>query len=225
MIQDWSSITLKALQDLWYGFADFIPKLIGAVIIFVVGWFIAAWLGKLAAEILKRVKFDKLFEKTKWEEAMQKAEIKMTMSGFVGGLVKWVLVIVFLLATVEILGMSQFAGFLKDIVAWLPNVIVAAAIFIVAVIAADVLEKMVKAFVSKLNVKHVNWIGSMVRWSIWVFAILAALSQLGVGKDIIQILVTGFVALVVISGGLALGLGGKDAAKEMLEGLRNKLRG
>jgi len=225
MIQDWSSITLKALQDLWYGFADFIPKLIGAVIIFVVGWFISAWLGKLVAEILKRVKFDKLFEKTKWDEALQKAEIKMTMSGFVGGLVKWILVIVFLLATVEILGMSQFAGFLKDIVAWLPNVIVAVVILLVAVIVADIFEKMVKAFVSKLNVKSVNWIGSIVRWSILVFAALAALSQLGVGKDIIQILVTGFVALVVISGGLALGLGGKDAAKEMLEGLRNKLRG
>jgi len=174
---------------------------------------------------LKRVKFDKLFEKTKWEEAMQKAEIKMTMSGFVGGLVKWILVIVFLLATVEILGMSQFALFLKDIVAWLPNVIVAVVILLVAVIVADIFEKMVKAFVSKMNVKSVNWIGSTVRWSILLFAVLAALSQLGVGKDIIQILVTGFVALVVISGGLAFGLGGKDTAKEMLEGLKNKLRG
>jgi len=96
---------------------------------------------------------------------------------------------------------------------------------LVAVIVADIFEKMVKAFVSKMNVKSVNWIGSTVRWSILLFAVLAALSQLGVGKDIIQILVTGFVALVVISGGLAFGLGGKDTAKEMLEGLKNKLRG
>ncbi len=225
MIQDWSSITLKALQDLWYGFADFIPKLIGALIVFVIGWFIAVWIGKLVAEILKRIKFDKLFEKTKWEEAMNKAEFKMTMSGFVGGLVKWVLVIVFLLAAVEILGMTQFAGFLKEIVAWLPNVVVAAAIFIVAVIVADILEKLVRAVVGKMDVKYVNWIGAVVRWSIWIFAVLAALSQLGIGSDIIQILVTGFVALIVISGGLAMGLGGKDVAKEILEGLRNKLRG
>ena len=225
MIQDWSSVTLKALQDLWYGFAGFVPKLIGALIVFIVGWFIAAWIGKLVAEILKRIKFDKLFEKTKWEEAMQKAEFKISMSGFVGGLVKWILAIAFLLAAVEILGMSQFAGFLKDILAWLPNVVVAAAIFIVAVIVADILEKLVKAVVGKMDVKYVNWIGSVVRWSIWVFAILAALSQLGIGSDIIQILVTGFVALIVISGGLAIGLGGKDVAKEMLESMRNKLRG
>ncbi|MDD5750238.1 MAG: hypothetical protein PHU56_01105 [Candidatus Pacebacteria bacterium] len=224
MIQDWSSVTLGALSDLWYGFAGFIPKLIGALIIFVVGWFIAVWLGKLVAEILKRIKFDRIFEKTKWEEAMSKAELKMSMSGFAGGLVKWILVIVFLLAAVEILGMAQFADFLKNIVAWLPNVIVAAAIFVVAVIVADILEKLVKAVVGKMDVKYVNWIGSVVRWSIWVFAILAALSQLGIGSDIIQILVTGFVALIVISGGLAIGLGGKDTAKEMIEELRNKLR-
>jgi hypothetical protein len=224
MIQDWSSVTLGALSDLWYGFASFIPKLIGALIIFIVGWFIAVWLGKLVAEILKRIKFDKIFENKKWEEAMQKAELKVSMSGFVGALVKWILVIVFLLAAVEILGMAQFAGFLKDIVAWLPNVIVAAAIFVVAAIAADILEKLVKAVVGKMDVKYVNWIGSVVRWSIWVFAILASLSQLGIGSDIIQILVTGFVALIVISGGLAIGLGGKDTAKEMIEGLRNKLR-
>lgn len=224
MIQDWSNITLSALQDLWYGFANFIPKLIGALIVFVVGWFIAVWLGKLVAEILKRVKFDKIFEKTKWEEAMNKAEFKMSMSGFIGGLVKWVLVVVFLLAAVEILGMTQFAGFLKDIMAWLPNVVVAAAIFVVAVILADILEKLVKAVLGKMDIRYVNWIGSMVRWSIWIFAILAALSQLGIGSNIIQILVTGFVALVVISGGLAIGLGSKDTAKGIIEGFINKLR-
>lgn len=224
MIQDWSSITLQALSDLWYGFIGFAPKLIGAVIIFVIGWFIAMWLGKLVAEVLKRVKFDALFEKTKWDEAMKKADFKMSMSGFAGSLVKWILTIVFLLAAVEILGMSQFAGFLKEIIAWIPNVIVAAAIFVVAVIVADILEKLVKAMVSKMSVRYVNLIGAVVRWSIWVFAILAALSQLGIGSDIIQILVTGFVALIVISGGLAMGLGGKDIARDVIEGIRNKIR-
>ena len=224
MIQDWSNITLQALSDLWYGFIGFMPKLIGAVIIFVIGWLIAVWFGKLVAEILKRIKFDKIFEKTKWDEAIKKADIKMTMSGFGGVLVKWILVIVFLLAAVEILGMSQFAGFLKDIIAWIPNVIVAVAILIVAVIVADILEKLVKTMVSKIAVRNVNLIGGVVRWSIWVFAILAALSQLGIGSDIIQILVTGFVALIAISGGLALGIGGKDVAKDIIEGIRNKVR-
>lgn len=224
MLQDWSSITLDALQGLWKGFLDFVPKLIGAIVVFVVGWFIAVWIGKLVAEVLKRIKFDKLFEKTKWDEALEKANMKVTMSGFIGGLVKWILVIVFLLAAVEILGMVQFAGFLKDIVAWLPNLVVAAAIFVVAVIVADFAEKLIKAVVGKMNVGYVNMVGAIVRWAIWIFAAFAILEQLEVASDIVQILVTGLVALVVLSGALAFGLGGKDLARDVLENLRKKLR-
>jgi small-conductance mechanosensitive channel len=224
MVQDWTTVTLQALQNLWQGFLNFIPKLIGAIVVFVIGWFVAVWIGKLVAEILRKLRVDKIFEKTKWEEAFEKAEFKMKMSDFIGGIVKWVLVIVFLLAAVEILGLTQFAAFLRTIVAWLPNLVVAAAIFVVAVIIADIAEKLVKAIVGKMNVRYVSLVGSIVKWAIWIFAILAILAQLGVAPEIIQILIGGFVALVVISCSIAFGLGGKDLAREFLEGLRNKFR-
>jgi len=224
MLQDWSSVTMEALQGLWFGFLDFIPKLLGAIIIFVIGWFIAIWVGRLVSEILKRVKFDKLFEKTKWDEALEKADIKVTISGFVGGLVKWILVIVFLLAAVEILGLTQFAFFLGDIVGWLPNLVVAAAIFVVAVIVADLAEKVIKTVVGKMSVGYVNMVGSIVRWAIWIFAAFAILEQLQVASDIVQIVVTGLVALVVLSAAIAFGLGGRESAKDIIEGLRSKMR-
>lgn len=223
-LSSWSVVTLNALQGLWFGFLDFIPKLIGAIVVFVIGWLIAVWIGKLVAEVLKRLKFDKIFEKTKWEDALEKANIKVTVSGFIGGLVKWILVIVFLLAAVEILGMTQFASFLANIVSWLPNLVVAAAIFVVAVVFADFAEKVIKAVVSKMSVGYVNMVGSIVRWSILVFAAFAILEQLQVASDIVQIVVTGIVALIVLSGALAFGLGGRDLAKESLENLRNKMR-
>jgi len=224
MIQDWTSITITALQDLWAGFLSFMPKLLGALIVFIIGWIISIWVGKLISEILKRLKFDKIFEKTKWDEALEKADMKMSMSGFLGGLVKWILIIVFLLAAVEILGFSQFSAFVTSIVAWLPNLVVAAAIFVVAVVVADIAEKLIKAVVGKITSKYAGFVGSIVRWSIWIFALLAILSQLGVASDIIQILVSGFVALIVISSALAFGLGGKDVAREILEGMKNKLK-
>jgi len=224
IIQDWSNITAGALQSFWSGFLSFVPKLIGAVIVFVIGWLIAVWVGKILALILKKAKFDTIFEKAKWQEAMDKAEFKMEMSEFVGSLIKWILIIVFLLAGVEILGMSQFAGFLSGIVAWLPNVVISVAIFVVAVVASDFLEKMMKAFVGKMSVKHVGLAGTIVKWAVWIFALLAILGQLGVAREIIQILVTGVVALIVIGGGLAFGLGGKDMAKDILDNLREKLR-
>ena len=224
MVQDWSTITLQALQGLWQGFIKFIPQLVGAIIVFVVGWFVSIWIGKLIAEILRKLRLDQIFEKTKWQAALEKADFKMKMSDFIGGIVKWVLVIVFLLAAVEILGLTQFAGFLKAIVGWLPNLVVAAAIFVVAVIIANISEKLVKAIVEKMNVGYAQLIGGIVKWAIWIFAVLAILSQLGVAKDIVQILVTGFVALIVISCSLAFGLGGRDLARDLLEGLRGRFK-
>ncbi len=224
MIQDWSSVTLGALQSFWGGFVSFVPKLIGAIIVFVIGWLIAVWIGKIIALLLKKAKFDSIFAKAKWQEAMDKADFKMDMSEFIGSLVKWILIIVFLLAGVEILGMSQFAGFLSGIVAWLPNVVISVAIFIVAVVASDFLEKMMKAFVGKMNVKFVGLAGAIVKWAVWIFALLAILGQLGIAPEIIQILVTGVVALIVIGGGLAFGLGGKDMARDCLENMKNKLK-
>lgn len=224
MVQDWFSITIEALQDLWYGFIGFLPQLIGAIIVFVVGWFISVWIGKLVAEVLKRIRFDRIFEHSKWEHALQKAEFKTKMSDFIGGIIKWILVIVFLLATVEVLGLSQFASFLKSVVAWLPNLVVATAIFVVAVIVADFSEKLVQAIVGKMDVAHTKFAGSIVKWAIWIFAILAILSQLGVAANIINTLIQGFVALLVISSGLAFGLGGKDVAKDILVGFRSKIK-
>ena len=224
MVQDWTSVTLESLQNLWQGFLGFIPKLVGAIIIFLIGWFVAIWIGKLVAEILRKLRLDRIFEKGKWDEALEKADFRMKMSDFIGGIVKWVLIIVFLLAAVEILGLTQFAIFLRAIVGWLPNLVVAAAIFVVAVIVADISEKLVRAIVGKMNVNYVNLIGNIVRWAIWIFAILAILSQLGVAKDIVQIVVTGFVALIVISCSIAFGLGGKDLAREVLENFRGKFR-
>ena len=225
VIQDWSAILSDSLGGLLEGFLNFVPKLIGAIVVFVVGWLIAVWVGKFIAEVLKRAKLDKVFEKTKWEEALEKAEFKMTMSSFIGAIVKWVLAIVFIGSAIKILGLSQFDSFIDGILGWLPNLVVAAAIFVVAVIIADFAEKLVKAIVGKMNVKHVNLIGAVVKWSIWLFAAFAILAQLAVGAagEIIQILVTGFVALIVISASLALGLGGKDIARDALQNFRNKM--
>ena len=225
MIQDWAFVTGQALQNLWQGIIIFIPKLVAAIIVFVIGWFIAIAVGKLIAEILRRIKFNRIFEKGVWKEALEKAEWKVDASGFIGAIGKWILVIVFLLAAVEILGFVQFADFLKSVLAYLPNVIVAVAIFVVAVIVADILEKVVRAAVEGIKVGYAHLAGVIVKWSIWVFAILAILMQLGIARELILTLFTGLVALIVISAGIAFGLGGKETAAEILNNLKKRLRG
>jgi len=224
MIIDWYEVTFEKLNNLWGGFLDFIPALFGAIIIFVIGWFIAMGIGRLVTEVLKRLRFNRIFERGIWKEALAKAEFKVDAAGFIGAIVKWILVIVFLMAAVEILGLKEFAGLLKDVLAYLPNVIVAAFTFVVAVILADILEKVVRASVESIRVGYGRLVGMIVKWSIWIFAISIILVQLGVGTVLVQTLFTGLVAVMVIAAGIAFGLGGKEIAADILKELYRKLR-
>lgn len=225
MVADWGYITVLALQNLWQGFISFLPALLGALIVFIIGWFIALGVGKLIAEILTRVKFNKIFEKGGWNDAFKRAELKVNPSQFLGAIVKWILVIVFLLAAVEILGFVQLAGFLQKVLAYLPNVIIAALIFVVTVIVVDIVEKVVRVGVEGAKVGYGHYVSAIVKWSIWIFAILAILYQLGIARPFMETLFTGIVAMLVISMGIAFGLGGKDVAAELLGDLRDKLKG
>ncbi len=224
-IADWYSVTVGALQGLWQGFLNFIPALIGAIVVFVIGWFISTGVGKLVAGILKKLRFNQIFNKGNWDEALAKADIKADASAFVGAIIKWVLVIVFLMASVESLDLPGFAGSLDKIIGYLPNVVVAAFIFVAAVIVADLTEKVVRVSVESMKIGYGHIVGVIVRWSIWVFAFLAILLQLRITPTLINTLFMGFVALIVIAGGVAFGLGGKDVAGEILRDLYKKLKG
>jgi len=224
MVLDWYTVTVQALQGLWQAFLNFIPALVGAIIVFVFGWFVAIGIGKLITEILKRIRFNQIFEKGGWKNALEKAEIKVDAAGFIGAIIKWVLVIVFLLAAVEILGLGQFANFLQGVLNYLPNVIVAALIFVVTVIVVDIVEKIVRAAVESIKVGYGQMISAVVKWSIWVFAILAIFYQLGIARPFMETLFQGIVAMLVIALGVSFGLGGKDVAAEILQDLRKKLK-
>jgi len=225
MIQDWSLVTIQALQGLWQGFLSFIPALIGAIIVFIIGWFVAIGVGRLIAEILNRMKFNRIFERAGGKEVLEKAELKVNPSEFVGAIVKWILVIVFLLVAVEILGLVEFAGFLKSILAYLPNVVVAVLILVVTVIVVDIVEKIVRAGVEGIRVGYGHLVSAIIKWSIWIFAILAILHQLGVARPFMETLFTGIVAMLVLALGISFGLGGKEVAAEILQNLRKKLKG
>lgn len=229
MLNDWIDLTARALFDAWDGFIMFVPRLLGALIVFLIGWAIAAGIGKLVAEILKQLKLNTLFENEGWKKALQKAEVQVNISSFVGAIFKWLLIIVFLSIAVEILGLMQFAGFLNTILAYLPNVVVAVLIFVVAVIISDILEKVVRAAVEGAKVGYGKIAGTIVKYSLWIFAFFAMLDQLNIARNLINTLQSGIVYGVVIffalGGAIALGLGGKDAAREAIDSWKKRLQG
>lgn len=222
--QLWSDILINSFQSLWLGVADFLPKLVLAIIVFIVGWIVAATLGRLVSHIFAFAKIDRVLQKTGIEEPLARGGLRLNSGDFMGGLIKWFFLVVFLMASIDILGLEQVNSFLKDVVLlYLPNVIVATLIVLAAALLADVLNRIVVSSAKAAKLSSATMLGGITKWAIWLFAILAALYQLGIAGAFIQTLFTGFIAMLSIAGGLAFGLGGRDAASRAIEKLRRDI--
>lgn len=202
----------------------FIPKFIVALVIFIVGWVIAVALGKLVAQILRAFKVDRALQAIGTEDVLSKGGFKLDTGAFIGALVRWFFIIVFLVAAVDVLGLTQVNAFLRDVVlVYLPNVIVAALILVAAAFIAETMRRIVVGSAKAAGVPSSEFMGGVVKWAIWIFAILAALYQLGIAGVFAQTIFTGFVSMLAIAGGLAFGLGGKSAAERSIERLRKDI--
>ena len=222
---DWS---LSIIQPFLQQFVSFLANLVLAIIVFIIGYLISVGIGKLITEILKSVKFNKLFEKEGWRKALQRANVDVNASEFIGAIFKWVFVIVSLLVAVDILKLTSFAGFLTSVLNYLPNVIVAVLIFVVAIIISDIVEKIVRVAVERLKVGYGYIASSIVKGAIWVFTIFLILDQLLPASLLIKTLyssiVYGIVGALALGVGLAIGLGGKDVAASVLEDMQRRIK-
>ena len=218
---------LLIIQPFLQGLISFVAKLILAVVVFVVGYLISVGIGKIVIEILKSVKFNKIFDKEGWHKALQKANVDVDPSEFIGAIVKWVFVVVSLLIAVDILNLAQFGVILTQVLNYLPNVVVASLIFVVAVIISDIIEKIIRISVERMRLRHGYLAASIVKWAIWVFTVFLILEQLLPSSDLIKTLymaiVWGIVGTLAAGIALAIGLGGKDAAAEVIREMKNKI--
>ena len=223
ILQTWGDVIVASLQQVWTMVAHFIPLFFGAVIIFIIGLVVAVALGKVVEQVVRALRVDSLLKQLEFDKAITRAGWKLDSGGFIGGLVKWFLIVVFLLAATNILGLSQVSDFLRDVLLYIPNVVVAALILIIAMLVADTVERVVRGAVEAAGYRGAM-VGALIRWSIWVFALMAVLLQLGIASALVQTLLTGLVAAIAIAVGLSFGLGGKDVAGSFLERMRNELK-
>ncbi len=223
-IQSWGDVFNASLMDLWAGFIHFVPNLLLAIILFIVGWVVGSVIGKAIAQLLGALKLDKLFESAGAADLMNRAGLKLSVGGFIGWVVKWFIIAVFLMASLDYLGLTDVSGFLHDtVIFYLPKVIIAALVLIIATVISDTMKKYVKAAAQAANVRSAHMLGSVTRYSIWVFAFIIALSELGIASAFMQILFTGLVAALAIACGLAFGLGGKEAASRAVDKFTNNM--
>ncbi len=213
LLDTWSLVLTSSFQDLWRAAVSFIPNLFIAIVIFLLGWLVGSVLGRWVDQLIRSLKIDNLLKGIGFDRALERANMSLNSGAFLGGLVKWFIIIVFLMASMEVLGLSVVTDFLKNIViGYLPNVIAATLILLVATVIADALRRVVIGSARAAEIHSANFLGNVTRWAVWLFAIIAALLQLGVAVALLQTLFTGLVAMLALAGGLAFGLGGKEVA-------------
>ncbi|HRY31011.1 MAG TPA: hypothetical protein P5328_01310 [Candidatus Paceibacterota bacterium] len=214
-----TDILRDSFVDVWRGVVAVLPQIIIAIIIVIIGWLVGAALAKVIAQIVRAVKLDKALSSAGLGDLLQKAGFQLNSGRFIGELVKWFTIVVFLIAAFNVLGLTDVNAFLTDtVVNYIPRVIAAVLIVLIAVIVADVLKKAVIATAKAAELKAANFLGSITKWAIWIVAITTAIVKVGILEDaIISIFLMPILWGIALAVGLAFGLGGKDAAARLIE--------
>lgn len=213
-----------SLKEVGLGITNLLPEILGAIAIVIIGWIVGALVGRLVAHIIKVLRLDALLENAGFGNVVKRAGFNLDSGRFIGGLVEWFIIVAFLVAAFDVLDLNQVNVFLQSVVLlYLPQVIVAVLILLVSVVIADALSKIVIGSARAAGVHSANFLGAVTKWAIWIFAILAALVQLGIAVGFIQTLFTGVIVALSLAFGLSFGLGGQEAAGRYVDKVRAEI--
>jgi hypothetical protein len=215
-VTDWGDALFLSLTNALNSFLNAIPQVIGALLIIIIGWVISNLLARLVREVLERAGADRMFAKhggavygtrsTAFQPSIVSAEV-----------VKWIVRFIFLVAAANVLGMPQVSLLLNQVLLWIPNLLVAAVILLVAPLLARFVRGAIEVGAGQMGFSNAALLGRVAEIAIVAFAVLVAINQLGIAADLINILFIGLVAAISLAFGLAFGLGGRDVAARITQ--------
>ena len=205
----------------WNTFATkimaFLPELIGAIIIFVVGLIIARLLKKGAVKLLRLVRFDSAGEKTGVKDFLEKGNITKTPSEIVGSLIYWFIMILVIIASFDALGLPIVSDLLNKVFIYIPNVVAAVIILTLGLLFGNLLSAVVHTAASNAGLTTAEGLGKAALYAIIIFSGAIALIQLGIGEEIVASAFKITFGCTALALALAFGLGGKEMAADYLK--------
>ena len=216
-VNTWQTALLDASSNLLTSIALFIPNLLGALILFFVGIVLSGWIKSLTVRLLSGLNLSKLFQGTTFNKFLEQADLTTKIEQVVGELLRLLVILIFFIASINLLGLTTVTEVLNRILNYLPHVFAATLIIAIGTIIAGLVEKIVKGSLGTVDVKTSRLLAKISSYIVMVFTILAAMSQLGIAATFVNTLFIGFVAMLAIGLGLSLGLGSKDLVKTILE--------
>jgi hypothetical protein len=215
-IRDWGeAITTSMAQALSLLLAA-VPRIIGFIVIVAIGWFIAALIAKAVAALLRSIRFNDMAERSGFAGFVANTGVETDPSGFIADIAKWFIRLITLVVGFDALGLPAVSDVLRQLLLWLPNLAVAIAVLILGGLAANWLAGLVRASAAKADVGNPDLLASIARVATWAFAIVAALNQIGIARELVNTLFIATVGALALALGLAFGIGGRDTAAEVV---------
>lgn len=220
MLNETRDTLINSLNQSIEGITGFFPRLITGLLILFLGIVIASIVKNVILAAAKSIKAEGYLKKY----GIPEIRPGYTWINILAEIVRWFVIIIFLIPTADIWGLPRVGTLLNEILLYLPNVFVAVIIALVGFVLARLAHDVILASIKGVNKDSAKVIATITQWAIMIFVVLAVLNQLGVATDLIRIIFTGFVAMIALAGGIAFGLGGQKSAQEILDWFKKTLK-
>jgi hypothetical protein len=223
-VETWGDAVMVSATGALQNFLGFLPALVGAILILVIGWIVAGLIATVVERALKTVGFERAAQSTGIAGFIKRSGSDWTASAIVAEIVKWFIRLIAIQAAASVLGLDQISQIINAILLWLPNLVVAIAIIVIGALIGRFVGGVVRGSTAQMGFSNPELLATIANYAIVVFAVIAAVDQLGIAETVVNTLFIGLVATVALATGLAFGLGGQQTAGRITEGWYTKGR-
>lgn len=223
-VSAWNTAVSTAIVETIQALLNFLPNLIGALLVFLIGVLVAKWSKTIIVKTLQAIQFEKLFKNSQFKKFLTKADVSHKIEELLGSIVKWIIILTFFIASANIIGLTSVSSLLTGVLNYIPNVLSAVIVLVLGVLLAGVVERLVKGSIAGIDIKIARLMGKISSYIIVVIAILAAFSELRIATGFINIIFIGLVSTLSLGMALAIGLGAKDIISELLSDWHTSLK-
>jgi hypothetical protein len=217
-INQWSAAIMASLTTALSLFLGAIPRIIGFLVILVIGWFISGLLASAVAALLRAVRFNELAQRSGFSGFVNNMGVRTDASGLLANIVKWFVRLIVLVVAFDALGLPAVSQVLQQFLLWIPNLVVAVVVLVIAGLAANALGNLVRGSTAQAGLGNPDLLATIARVAVWGFGIVVAVNQIGIAQTLVNTLFMGFIGALALAAGLAFGLGGRETAAQIVQG-------
>lgn len=223
-VNEWGAALVASLTAALSLFLAAIPRIIGFLVILIIGWFIAGALAAGVAALLRAVRFNDLAQSSGFSGFVRNMGVRKDASGMLADIVKWFVRLIVLVVAFDALGLPAVSQVLQQFLLWIPNLVVAVVVLVIAGLAANALGNLIRGSTASAGFNNPDLLASIARVAVWGFGIVVAVNQIGVAQELVNTLFMGFIGALALAAGLAFGLGGRETAAQIVDGWYSQTR-